>query len=225
VVSVALTIGRPTLWCSSWEDESRSGFRTHWAHATTAAGCQTSALGAHYRRFGYGFYVASTGDRRERGQPRRSVMTLMRFDPFRELDRLANQAVGGAWTAHTLPIEALRRGDQFIIAIDVPGITENDVDVTVERNVVEVSARRQPLRQEGDQVIVDERPQGEFHRQLFLGENLDPSKMTAQVDHGVLTLTVPVSEASKPRKIPIGAANGGAQAIPTTSESQQTVNA
>jgi HSP20 family protein len=152
-------------------------------------------------------------------------MTLMRFDPFRELDQLANQAVGGAWKAHTLPIEALRRGDQFIIAIDVPGITENDVDVTVERNVVEVSARRQPLRQEGDQVIVDERPQGEFRRQLFLGENLDPSKMTAQVDHGVLTLTVPVSEASKPRKIAIGAAKGGAQAIPTTSESQQTVNA
>jgi HSP20 family protein len=152
-------------------------------------------------------------------------MTLMRFDRFRELDRLANQAVGGAWTAHTLPIDALRRGDQFIIAIDVPGITENDVDVTVERNVVEVSARRQPLRQEGDQVIVDERPQGEFRRQLFLGENLDVSKMTAQIDHGVLTLTVPVSKASKPRKIAIGAANGGAQAIPTTSESQQTVNA
>ena len=152
-------------------------------------------------------------------------MTLMRFDPFRELDQLANQAVGGAWTAHTLPVEALRRGDQFIIAIDVPGITENDVDVTVERNVVEVSARRQPLRQEGDQVIVDERPQGEFRRQLFLGENLDPSKMIAQVDHGVLTLTVPVSEASKPRKIAIGAAKNGAQAIPTTSESQQTVNA
>jgi HSP20 family protein len=152
-------------------------------------------------------------------------MTLMQFDPFRDLDRLANQAVAGAWTAHTLPIEALRRGDQFIIAIDVPGVTENDVDVTVERNVVEVSARRQPLRQEGDQVIVDERPQGEFRRQLFLGENLDPSKMTGQVDHGVLTLTVPVSEASKPRKIAIGAAKAGAQAIPTTSESQQTVNA
>ena len=49
------------------------------------------------------------------------AMTLMRFDPFRELDRLADQALAGAQTARTLPMEALRRGDQFIVSIDVPG--------------------------------------------------------------------------------------------------------
>ncbi|MGA8329712.1 MAG: Hsp20/alpha crystallin family protein, partial [Mycobacterium sp.] len=109
-------------------------------------------------------------------------MTLMRFDPFRELDRLADQAVAGARTARTLPMEALRRGDQFIVAIDVPGTDATDIDVTVERNVVEITARRQPLRQDGDEVIVDERPQGEFRRQLFLGENLDPNKLSAATD-------------------------------------------
>jgi HSP20 family protein len=152
-------------------------------------------------------------------------MTLMRFDPFRQLDRLADQALGGVRTMRTMPMEALRRGDQFIVAIDLPGVAENDVDVTVERDVVQVSARRQSLRQEGDQVIIDERPQGEFCRDLFLGDNLDPNKMTAKFDRGVLTLTIPMSEASKPRKIAIGAAKETAQAISTASESAQPVNA
>ena len=152
-------------------------------------------------------------------------MTLMRFDPFRELDRLADQALAGPRTMRTMPMEAVRRDDQFIVAIDLPGVTQDDVDVTVERNVIDVSARRQPVRKEGDQVIIDERPQGEFRRQLFLGDNLDPNKMSAQYDRGVLTLTIPVSEASKPRKIAIGASKDKAQPVKANSKSSQTVNA
>ena len=72
-------------------------------------------------------------------------MALMRFDPFRELDRLADQALAGARTARTLPMEALRRGDQFIVALDVPGMQGGDIDVTVERNVIEITARRRPI--------------------------------------------------------------------------------
>ena len=152
-------------------------------------------------------------------------MTLMRFDPFRELDRLADQALVGARAARTLPMEALRRGDQFIVSIDVPGTDPKDIDVTIERNVVEITAQRQPIRQEGDEVIVDERPQGEFRRQLFLGENLDPDHLSAACDRGVLTLTIPVSEASKPRKVQIGSSNAGEQAVQTGSAPRQTVNA
>jgi HSP20 family protein len=99
------------------------------------------------------------------------------------------------------------------------------VDVTVERNVIDVSARRQPVRKESDQVIIDERPQGEFRRQLFLGDNLDPNKMSAQYERGVLTLTIPVSEASKPRKIAIAASKDKAQPLEANSKSSQTVNA
>ncbi len=152
-------------------------------------------------------------------------MALMRFDPFRELDRLAEQALAGARTARSLPMEALRRGDQFIVALDVPGMKTDDIDITVERNVIEITARRRPLRQEGDQLIVDERPQGEFRRQLFLGDNLDPNKLSAVCDHGVLTLTVPVSEQSKPRKVEIDTANEAQQAIATESAPQQTGSA
>src|SRR6201991_992258 len=152
-------------------------------------------------------------------------MTLMRFDPFRELDRLADQALAGARTARTLPMEALRCGDEFIVSIDVPGTQAKDIDLTVERNVVEITTRRRPIRQEGDEVIVDERPQGEFRRQLFLGDNLDPNKLTAVCDHGVLTLTIPVSEESKPRKVAIGDTHQGQQRIQAESKTPQTVDA
>lgn len=71
-------------------------------------------------------------------------MALLRFDPLRELDRLADQALGGTRTIRTMPMEALRRGGQFIVALDVPGIDPTQNKATVERNVVEVNARRRP---------------------------------------------------------------------------------
>ena len=148
-------------------------------------------------------------------------MALMRFDPFRELDRLADQAMVGARTVRTMPMEAMRRGDQFIVALDLPGVSPDDVDVTVERNVVEITARRRPLRQEGDDVIIDERPQGEFRRQLFLGDNLDPNNLIAEFDHGVLVLTIPVSEASKPRKVQVAEGHQEHQVIEAGSAAQQ----
>lgn len=131
-------------------------------------------------------------------------MTLMRFDPFRELDRLGEQLTSGRLHARTMPMEAFRRGDEFVVAIDLPGVTPEDLELTVERNVVNVRAARRPARQEGDEVLVDERTYGELSRQLFLGDNLDPNKLEANFDRGVLTLTIPVSEASKPRRVPIG---------------------
>ena len=71
-------------------------------------------------------------------------MALMRFDPF-ELDRWTEQALAGARAVRTMPMEALRRGDLFIVALDLPGVRQEAVDVTVERNVVSVRATRRPL--------------------------------------------------------------------------------
>ena len=97
-------------------------------------------------------------------------------------------AMAGSRSMRTKPMEALRRGDRFFVALDLPGVTQEDIDVTVERNVVTVRASRAPLAQEGDEVIVDERPHGEFSRQLFLGENLDAGKLAAHLTDGVLNL-------------------------------------
>ena len=102
--------------------------------------------------------------------------------------------------------------------LDLPGVVEDDVELTVERNVVTIRAHRAPARQDGDEVIIDERPYGEFIRQLFLGDNLDAGRMTADLRDGVLRLTIPVSEESKPRRIPLGSSGDQRPAeIPTSS--------
>lgn len=128
-------------------------------------------------------------------------MALMRFDPFREIDRIAEQVMTGSRVPRTMPMEAFRRGDEFFVYIDIPGINEDDVELTVERNVVSIRALRVSPRQEGDEVLVDERPHGTFTRQLFLGDNLDAGKLSADYNRGVLVMTIPIAEASKPRRI------------------------
>ena len=130
-------------------------------------------------------------------------MTLMRFDPFRELDRLSAQTMGGRGS-RTMPIEAWRRKDEFYVYVDLPGVDQDDVELTVQCNVVNIRAQRRPAHEEGDDVIVDERPHGTFTRQLFLGDNLDVDKLSADYDRGVLMLTIPIAEASKPRRIQLG---------------------
>jgi HSP20 family protein len=140
-------------------------------------------------------------------------MTLMRFDPFRELDRATEQMFGGTRTRSTMPIEAYRRGDEVYVHVDLPGVDPDAVDVTVERNVVTIRATRRPLYGENDEVIINERAQGEFSRQFFLGDNLDMNGLEANFDRGVLTLRIPVSEESKPRRVEIAGGSEQARVI------------
>ena len=127
---------------------------------------------------------------------------LMRFDPFRELDRLTQQAFGPA-TRPSMPMDAYRQGDQFVVHFDLPGVDPSTIDLTVERNVVTVTAERRWSPSDDQQVVVNERPQGRFTRQLFLGETLDSDAIQAGYEAGVLTLTIPVAEKAKPRKVEI----------------------
>ncbi len=142
---------------------------------------------------------------------------LMRFDPFRELDRLSQQVIGTAARPVVMPMDAYRRGDQFVIHLDLPGVEASSIDLTVEKNVLTVSAQRRWQQAEGDQVVTSERPHGSFSRQLFLGESLDADHIEASYDNGVLTIRVPVAEQAKPRKVEISAGGGQAQAIEASS--------
>jgi HSP20 family protein len=143
-------------------------------------------------------------------------MAVMRFDPFRDFDRITEQMLGGMRGPRLIPMEAYRRGDQFFIHLDLPGVRPDDVQLTVERNVVTVRAERRSPRQEGDDLLIDERPQGVLSRQLFLGENLDTGRMEASDEMGVLTLTIPVAEQAKPRRVPISAQSTQAQSVGTS---------
>jgi HSP20 family protein len=142
---------------------------------------------------------------------------LMRFDPFRQLDAVA-QAMAGATTAargSAMPMDAYRDGDQLFVHIDLPGFDPDSIDLTVEKNVLTVTAERNWAQSEGQEVIVSERPQGRFSRQLFLGESLDSDRIQASYDRGVLTLVIPVTEQAKPRRVQIRAGESG-QPIDTT---------
>jgi HSP20 family protein len=128
---------------------------------------------------------------------------LMRFDPFREIDRIAQMATEAAQSPRSFPLDAYRRGDQFVVQFDLPGVDASTIDLTVERNVLTVKAERRFGREQVDEVVVLERPQGVFTRQLFLGDTLDGQRISANYHDGVLTLTIPVAEQAKPRKVQI----------------------
>jgi HSP20 family protein len=135
---------------------------------------------------------------------------LMRSEPFTEVNRIAQQLFGvpatGTWSRPTaMPVDAYRNGDEFVIALDLPGVDTDAIDIDVERNVLTVRAERRPLDL-GDQAVaqLSERPLGVFARQLFLGDALDTDHIDATYDNGVLVLRIPIAEKAKPRRIAVG---------------------
>ena len=133
---------------------------------------------------------------------------LMRTDPFRDFDRLAQQVLGAGTSSRpaVMPMDAWREGDTFVIEFDLPGVRPETVDIDVERNVLTLKAERSPRN--GDwEMLAAERPTGLFSRQLVLGDNLDLDRIEATYDGGVLRLVVPVAERAKPRRIEVGASS------------------
>ncbi|MGC4758153.1 Hsp20/alpha crystallin family protein [Micromonospora trifolii] len=135
---------------------------------------------------------------------------LMRTDPFREIDRLAEQFFGTAARPATMHLDAYRDGDHFYAAFDLPGVDPDTIDCTIERNVLTVRAERRRPAGDGVELVAAERPMGIFTRQLFLGDTLDSDKLEAGYENGVLTLRIPVAERAKPRRVTIQA-NGPAR--------------
>jgi HSP20 family protein len=127
---------------------------------------------------------------------------LMRFDPFSDFDRLTRQGWGGSRT-NFMPVDAYRKDDRFYLHIDLPGVDPESIDVTVEKNTLAVTAERSWERDPDEQVLLNERPTGSFSRQFFLGESLDTDAIEAGYDHGVLTLSIPIAETAKARKIAV----------------------
>jgi HSP20 family protein len=130
-------------------------------------------------------------------------MMLMRTDPFRELDRLTQQVFGTAARPAAMPMDAWQEDGEFVVAFDLPGVNVDTVDLDIERNVLTVRAERGDQTQPNVELIASERPRGVFSRQLILGDTLDTEKVKATYADGVLTLSIPVLEKAKPRKIEI----------------------
>ena len=116
---------------------------------------------------------------------------LMRTDPFRDLDRLTEALMGTRARPAMMPMDAYREDGTFVVHLDLPGVSADSIDLTVEQNVLTVHAERKPPLGESAERVVDERTYGVFSRQLFLGDTLDADRLNADYDAGVLTLTHP----------------------------------
>jgi len=128
---------------------------------------------------------------------------LIRTDPFRDLDRLAQQIWGTTARPAAMPMDAWRDGEQIVVEFDLPGVDPDSVDLDIERNVLTVRAERGPSTGPDIEMIAAERPRGVFSRQLILGDTLDTDQVQAGYAAGVLTLRIPVAEKAKPRKITV----------------------
>ena len=137
-------------------------------------------------------------------------MPLMRFDPFGELERVTQQL--SRQKRQSLPMDAVRDDEAVTIYFDVPGVTRDDLDITVERNELTVTAKRR-WSDESKTTLVSERTQGEMTREIILGESLDLDKLEAKLDSGVLTVSIPIDARSSQRKIEISDGPESSQVI------------
>ena len=131
-------------------------------------------------------------------------MSALRFDPFRELNRVADEMMGVARTPRLMPLDAYRHGEAYVLQFDLPGIDADSLDVTAERNTLTVRARRHSSAPEDAEFVLAERPTGDYTRQIVLGDGLNLDAIDADYRDGVLTVTIPVAEQAKPRQIRIG---------------------
>jgi HSP20 family protein len=126
-----------------------------------------------------------------------------RLDAHRVPDRITARVFDTATRSSGCRLDAHRDGDTFFIDIDLPGVDPAGIDVTVDRKVLTIRAERKRVENEGRQFVVAERRMGTFSRQVFLSDTLDTDRLEPHYDNGVLTLSIPITEAARPRKFEI----------------------
>jgi HSP20 family protein len=146
-------------------------------------------------------------------------VTIVRWEPLRELNSLqhemnrmfntvfGDQPGGNGGTRRWIPaMDLLETGEHFVLRADLPGLSEDDVNIELEDNTLTVSGERKAEhteRQEGFYRV--ERAFGAFSRSLTLPRGVNSDEISAQFANGVLEIRIPKPEESKPRRISIGA--------------------
>ena len=132
-------------------------------------------------------------------------MAVLRFDPFRDLDRLTEQLLGAPASStrvpRFMPMDLFRSGDHYVLLADLPGIDPGSVDVSVDNGTLTIRAERSGRTDESAEWLASERFTGSYMRQLSLGEGIDAERIAATYENGVLTVTIPMAEKAKPRRI------------------------
>ncbi|MEU8122106.1 Hsp20/alpha crystallin family protein [Spirillospora sp. NPDC049024] len=143
-------------------------------------------------------------------------MLLTSIDPFvqefeRQFDRAVRQAAGQGGAG--MPMDGIRRADDVVLRFDLPGVDPGSIEVTVDRGVLSVTARREEEFGEDERVFVRERTMGSFTRRVYLSEHLDAEAIEAAYDNGVLAVRIPVLERARPRKVAVQQSGDGRKAI------------
>jgi HSP20 family protein len=127
-------------------------------------------------------------------------MLLTSFDPFAEFHRALRTADGG----HAgMRMDAVRRDQEVELRFDLPGIDSDSIDVTVDRDLLTVSAPRTDEYADGEKPYVRERIMGSFTRRIRLSDSVDADNIAAAYEGGVLRVTVPLTEKATPRKVEV----------------------
>lgn len=124
------------------------------------------------------------------------------FDPFEGFDRMLASAQG-QWRGGQMLLDAYEKDDVYVLRFDLPGVSQEDIDLTVENNVLTVRARRDIEDTVGANWLIRERPSGVHSRSVRLGQRLDVSEISARYESGVLSVTIPIREEAKPQKIEV----------------------
>jgi HSP20 family protein len=127
----------------------------------------------------------------------------MNFDPFRELDRVAGALFERGQGPRLMPMDLYRDGDTYVLNADLPGIDPGSVDIDVDGQLLSIRAERTLTSGDGVKWLARERNGGSFLRQLNLGQGIDTENIAASYTNGVLSVTIPISEKAKPRKIAV----------------------
>lgn len=143
------------------------------------------------------------------------------YNPFREMDRMFNLLSRPANSDRSMPMDLIREGDQFIVKMDLPGVNPDTIDIDVDDRTLTVRAERAEhvveTDKENHQWLSRERSYGSYARQLTLGTGLNLANIEADYTDGVLTVTIPVAEEAKPRKIKV-ATNSASKTLEANAE-------
>ncbi len=140
------------------------------------------------------------------------------FDPFRDFDRMLSSTLRTP-ASTAMPMDLYRTGETFVAKVDLPGVDPSTIDVDVEDRTLTIRAERREHTEDDVQWLSHERPTGTFARQLTLGYGVALDRISADYSDGVLTLTIPVAEEAKPRKISVNH-SGGHQVISGEAEKE-----
>ena len=149
---------------------------------------------------------------------------MLRFDPFSDLDTLTrgllNSQTGSTRSPRFMPMDLYKVDDHFVLTADLPGVDPGSVDVNVDHGTLTLTAHRSARSDDGVQWLANERFSGTYRRQLSLGEGIDTEKIAATYENGVLTVTIPLAERAKPRRIEVTRAASQTSIEPTTVEAE-----